>query len=61
MASRIQMLTLTEGVETKVQADCLNRIGCTRLQGYLFGKPIPKEALYDRIDKGELVVSEKRL
>ena len=61
MANRIQMLTLTEGVETKVQADFLNRIGCTRLQGYLFGKPIPKEALYDRIDKGELVVSEKRL
>ena len=61
MASRIHMLTLTEGVETKVQADFLNKIGCTRLQGYLFGKPIPKEALYDRIDKGELVVSEKRL
>ncbi|MBO4283339.1 MAG: EAL domain-containing protein [Clostridia bacterium] len=61
MANRIHMLTLTEGVETKVQADFLNKIGCTRLQGYLFGKPIPKEALYDRIDKGELVVSEKRL
>ncbi len=61
MANRINMLTLTEGVETKVQAEFLNRIGCTRLQGYLFGKPITKEALYDRIDKGELVVSEKRL
>ena len=61
MANRINMLTLTEGVETKIQAEFLNRIGCNRLQGYLFGKPIPKEALYDRIDKGELVVSEKRL
>ena len=61
MANRIQMLTLTEGVETKMQAEFLNRVGCNRLQGYLFGKPIPKEALYDRIDKGELTVSEKRL
>jgi len=61
MANRINMLTLTEGVETKVQADFLNRVGCNRLQGYLFGKPIPKGALYERIDKGELIVSEKRL
>ena len=38
--------------------DFLNDIGCTRLQGYLFGKPIPKGALYDRIHKGELVVSD---
>ena len=61
MANRINMLTLTEGVETKVQADFLNKVGCNRLQGYLFGKPIPKAALYERIDKGELIVSEKRL
>ena len=61
MAKRINMLTLTEGVETKSQADFLDQIGCTRLQGYLFGKPIPKDALYERIDSGELVVSEKHL
>ena len=61
MANRINMLTLTEGVETKVQADFLNKVGCNRLQGYLFGKPIPKDELYDRIEKGELVVSKKYL
>ena len=61
MASRIDMLTLTEGVETEAQASFLNKIGCGRLQGYLFGKPIPKDDLYQRIDKGELVVSEKQL
>ena len=61
MANRINMLTLTEGVETKVQADFLNKVGCNRLQGYLFGKPIPKDELYDRIEKGELVVSKKHL
>jgi diguanylate cyclase (GGDEF) domain len=61
MANRINMLTLTEGVETKVQADFLNKVGCTRLQGYLFGKPIPKNTLYDRIEKGELIVSGRCL
>jgi EAL domain-containing protein (putative c-di-GMP-specific phosphodiesterase class I) len=61
MAARINMLTLTEGVETKGQAEFLNEVGCERLQGYLFGKPVSKAALYDRIDKGELVVSDKRL
>jgi len=61
MAKRINMLTLTEGVETRSQADFLDQIGCTRLQGYLFGKPIPKEALYERIGNQELVVSEKQL
>ena len=61
MANRIDMLTLTEGVETKAQADFLNNIGCERLQGYLFGKPIPRDELYRRIDNGELIVSGKQL
>ena len=59
MANRIHMLTLTEGVETEGQAKFLNQIGCGRLQGYLFGKPMSKAALYELIDKGELTVSEK--
>lgn len=61
MANRISMLTLTEGVETTAQAEFLDKIGCTRLQGYLFGKPIPKDELYIRINKGELTVSPKQL
>ena len=61
MADRIHMLTLTEGVETETQAEFLNRIGCTRLQGYLFGKPIPKDELFKRIDNSELKVSGKHL
>ena len=61
MANRINMLTLTEGVETEMQAEFLNQIGCNRLQGYLFGKPIPKDALYTRIDSSELIVARKHL
>ena len=61
MAGRINMLTLTEGVETKEQAEFLNGIGCKRLQGYLFGKPIPKPEFYNRIDKGELIVADEHV
>lgn len=61
MANRINMLTLTEGVETEFQAEFLSKVGCDRLQGYLFGKPIPKEVLNDRVGKGELTVSGKFL
>ena len=61
MANRIDMLTLTEGVESAAQAKFLNQLGCNRLQGYLFGKPIAKNDLYQRIQNGELVVSENLL
>ncbi len=45
--------TTAEGVETPDQAECLRREGCTQLQGYLYGKPMPAGALpeYDTIRK----------
>ncbi len=41
MAKELGMHTLAEGVETQEQYDFLRRIGCEKLQGYLFGKPKP--------------------
>jgi len=61
MANRIDMLTLTEGVETETQAEFLNKAGCNRLQGYLFGKPVPKSEFDRRIEENELKVSDKLL
>ena len=43
MAKELGMHTLAEGVETKEQYEFLRDIGCEKLQGYLFGKPIPVE------------------
>ncbi len=48
MAESIGMKTLAEGVETQEQADFLAEIGCERLQGYLFGKPMPIKSLADK-------------
>lgn len=46
MAKRLGIQTLAEGVETKEQYDFLRRIGCEKVQGYYFSKPIsPKEIL----------------
>ena len=58
LSEKIGMLTLTEGVETQEQADFLSEIGCGRLQGYLFGKPLPIETLEEEIKNGKYTVSD---
>ena len=41
LAKELGMHTLAEGVETKEQYQFLRTIGCEKLQGYLFSKPLP--------------------
>ncbi len=43
MAKELGIHTLAEGVETQEQYEFLKRIGCEKLQGYLFGKPKPMD------------------
>lgn len=46
MAKNLGLKTLAEGVETKEQMDFLKGIGCEKVQGYYYGKPLPlKETL----------------
>ncbi|WP_026516446.1 bifunctional diguanylate cyclase/phosphodiesterase [Butyrivibrio sp. MC2021] len=45
MAKELGIHTLAEGVETREQYEFLRRIGCERLQGYLFGKPKPVDEM----------------
>ena len=52
MATSLGVDTVCEGVETESQVRFLQDIGCSKLQGYYFQKPIPFEALLDIAAKG---------
>lgn len=43
MAKEIGIQTLAEGVETEQQFNFLKSIGCEKIQGYYFAKPMPLE------------------
>ncbi len=61
LANRLGMKTLTEGVETKEEAEFLENIGCGRLQGFLFGKPFKVEDFEEKIDTKEFKISKNIL
>ena len=61
LTQQLDMVSLTEGVETKEQYEFLRSIGCDRAQGYLFGKPMPLADLRERLHKHEIAVSEEFL
>ena len=59
MANQIGMKTLCEGVETSEQAAFLEEACCGRLQGYLYGKPLSYDELFDKIKQGEYNISKE--
>lgn len=52
MAAALDIDTVCEGVETERQARFLKEIGCSKMQGFLFCRPIPYESLKERYEKG---------
>lgn len=46
MAKELGIHTLAEGVETKEQAEFLRDIGCEKLQGFYYGRPLPGRDCY---------------
>ena len=58
LADQIGMKTLCEGVETQEQAEFLEDASCGRLQGYLYGKPLSYQELYDKIKAGEFKIDK---
>ena len=54
MAKNIGMVTLVEGVETEEQIQFLKSIGCDRLQGYYFSKPLPYEQILQVLQEKQI-------
>ena len=52
MAKELHMSTLTEGVETDEAYQFLRENGCEQIQGYLFGRPMPVQELYEKVKIG---------
>ena len=43
LSEELNIVSLTEGVETLQQYDQLSAMGCMLFQGYYFAKPMPRE------------------
>ncbi|MCR5468240.1 MAG: EAL domain-containing protein [Lachnospiraceae bacterium] len=52
MAVGLELETVVEGVEDEEQVEFLREVGCTKLQGYYYCKPIPMEEIAERNRKG---------
>jgi EAL domain-containing protein (putative c-di-GMP-specific phosphodiesterase class I) len=53
MADRLHLDVVAEGVETSAQAQRLYQLGCLRLQGFAFAKPLPAHDV-ERLLAGQL-------
>ena len=40
MADALEMSTTAEGVETEEELEVIRRLGCKKIQGYYFGRPM---------------------
>ena len=49
LARTLNTSVVAEGIETDVQAQELERLGCTHAQGYLFSRPIPAHAVEEML------------
>ena len=55
MAIGLGIETVCEGVERADQVEFLAEIGCTRLQGYYYCKPIPMDEIFRRYREGRQI------
>ncbi len=61
MAQSLELAVVAEGVETQAQIDFLLGLGCTTVQGYMLGRPLPAAAtaalLRERLQNSEEVAA----
>ena len=49
LAHALELHVTAEGVETAEQHEALRALGCDSMQGFLFARPMPGEAMRDRL------------
>ena len=52
MANNLGIDVITEGVEIIEQRNFLHNLGCDRVQGFLYDRPLPKEEFQKRLKQG---------
>ena len=52
MADSLGMTTTAEGVENEDEADLIRRLGCNKIQGYHFGRPMPVDDVRKIFSRG---------
>ena len=58
MAKEIGIQTLAEGVETEEQFLYLRNIGCEKVQGFYFGKPLPLRETFDALREKNIAIGD---
>jgi EAL domain-containing protein (putative c-di-GMP-specific phosphodiesterase class I) len=61
LASDLKMQTTAEGVETQEELQLVRDLGCSLVQGYIFGKPMPPEEALDLASKGAVARPDAHL
>ena len=61
MAKDIGIHTLVEGVETEEQRDFVRSIGCEKIQGWYYGRPMPLSELESCIRKKGWILEDRAL
>src|SRR3954470_9481863 len=59
LASDLKMQTTAEGVETQEELQLVRTLGCSLVQGYIFGKPMPPEEALELAKKGAATLPEQ--
>jgi hypothetical protein len=54
LASDLNMQTTAEGVETQDELALVRSLGCSLVQGYIFGRPMPSEEARELASKGAI-------
>jgi diguanylate cyclase (GGDEF)-like protein len=58
LAESLEMDTTAEGAETHDELQLIRSLGCSHIQGYIFGKPMPAVEALERVRSGLPVTAE---